>query len=164
GMQVAALKANREARIQSVAAMFATEIADLMRSNQAAGALPGPNPYLGDFTSPLQPAIKSYCLSPAATASCANALEIANAQMTDWLARVDAELPGARVQICADIKPFDNRGLPQWDCMSTAGATTVVKIGWVQASNERWKGEAFAFDRRSRPSIVVPFVAPGAGA
>ena len=157
GMQMAALQANREARMQSVAVSFATELAELMRSNGAAAAPGSGNPYFGDFSSPLQYGQKSYCLSIRVIGGCATAIDVAHAQMSDWLARIDLELPGARVQVCKDAEPYDSAGLPQWRCVEGAGAMTVVKIGWVQSSIERWRGGAFVYDQAARPSLVLPF-------
>lgn len=85
--------------------------------------------------------------------------------MTEWLARVAANLPGARVKICPDSAPYTAAGLPQRTC--TAGATTtdiiVVKIGWSRLSTD-----ATALDRTiratstsadNRPGVILPVTA-----
>lgn len=163
GMQTAALQASREARLQSVAAAFATELSEMMRGNPDAAKAAGGNPYFGDFKKPLKPVHASHCLSTSSTTACEDPLDLANSQMSDWLARIDLELPGARVRVCADAQPYDHQGLPQWNCSPSTDALAVVKIGWVQSSALRWKGAAFAFERLERPSLVLPFTA-GAGA
>ena len=166
GLQAAAIQANRDARLQSVASALARELAEMMRGNKQIGLLTGSaNPYLGDFSNPvaatpLAPATASYCLNVGATA-CSSQTDTANAEMTDWLARVDAELPGAHVKVCADAQPFDTTsGLPLWPCSTGTGATSVIKIGWTRNSTNRAATGSAAFDRASAPSIVLP-ITPG---
>lgn len=166
GLQAAALQANREARLQSVASALARELADMMRGNKQISLGTGAaNPYLGDFsnvngTTPMAPATKGYCLNVAG-AGCADLTAVANAQMTDWLARVDAALPGARVVVCVDSSPFvSGSGQPQWGCTTATGANTMIKIGWTRASTNRGNTGAAAFVRATAPSLVLP-VTPG---
>ena len=167
GLQAAAIQANRDARLQSVASALARELAEMMRGNKQISLLTGSaNPYLGDFSNPaaatpLAPTTAAYCLNVGSTA-CANQTATANAEMTDWLSRVDAELPGARVVICVDAVPFDaTTGLPLWACSTNTGATSVIKIGWTRNSTNRAATGTAAFDRASVPSIVLP-ITPGA--
>ena len=164
GLQAAALQSNKEARLQSTAMTQATELAEMMRGNKDVGLLTTSNPYMGDFTSPLTPNTAAYCLNVAlSTTPCASTSTIADAQMTEWLARVDADLPGARVRICIDAAPYTSAGLPQWACASpAAGATapTVIKIGWSQGSTDRAAVGAAAIDRATRPAIVLT-ITPG---
>ena len=173
GMQAASLQSNREARIQSSAVVLARELAEMIRGNKLAGIQPvGTNPYLGSFSSPLVATTPSYCLSVGATACTggsggtplALATAIGNAQMTEWLARVDAELPGARVDICVDSAPFDASGLPQWACTS-AGGVIVLKIGWTRGSTNRSlsvtpaASSPSALERATIPGVVLPLTA-----
>lgn len=160
GMQAASLQANREARLQSSAVVLARELADMIRGNKAVGILATSNPYLGSFSSPLAATTSSYCLNVATgTTACTNPTAIANAQMTEWLARVDAEVPGARVVTCFDSAPFDSNGLPQWACTAGTGAVIVIKIGWTRGSTNRSLSGAAALERATIPSIVVPLTA-----
>jgi type IV pilus assembly protein PilV len=165
GLQAASLQANRDARLQSTAILQARDLAEAMRGNKAV-AISGTNPYLGDFQSvagaPLVPTVASYCLNVgldcAGGTPSANAVATANAQMTEWLARVSSELPGARVRICRDSAPYDGTaGLPQWPCTSAGTDIVVIKIGWTRASLRRG---ASALDRAERPSVMLP-VTPG---
>ena len=153
-MQASSLQANRDARLQSIAALQARELADLMRGNQAVASLTSSNPYVGSFSSPLTHTTPNYCLNVAATTPCPNSTDIANAQMTEWLARVDAELPGARVEVCFDAAPFDATGLATWACTAGAGATMVIKIGWTRSSTNKSLTGSAALDRASAPSVV----------
>lgn len=173
-LQAAALQGNRSARVQSVAVTLARELADMLRGNKdvAIQKAFASNPYLGDFSAkPLVPRTTSNCLKPGN--SCPfNPLmpidgqtEVAAAQMTDWLARVDESLPGARVVVCFDDTPFDpSTGLPQWGCTPSVDATMMIKIGWTQGSTNRSGNNATPLERAtgalSRPSIVLP-VTPG---
>jgi type IV pilus assembly protein PilV len=161
GLQAAALQANRDARVQSSALGLARELAEMMRGNKDIALLTSGNPYLGDFSSPLTAASPSYCLNVASGApSCASNTDIANAQITEWLARVDAELPAARVIVCVDSQPFVN-GMPTWTCNPTGtGVATVIKIGWTRGSTDRSKTGNDAFVPATVPTIVIP-VTPG---
>jgi type IV pilus assembly protein PilV len=174
GMQAASLQSNREARLQSSAVVLARELAEMIRGNKLVGILPaGSNPYLGSFSSPLAATTPSYCLSvggtPCAGASpVATATAIGNAEMTEWLARVDSELPGARVDVCFDTAPFDTAGLPQWNCTAGTAGVIVVKIGWTRGSTNRSLAVApaasaasapSALERATIPSIILPVTA-----
>jgi type IV pilus assembly protein PilV len=99
-----------------------------------------------------------------ATATCNTMNVIASAEMTEWLARVDAELPGARVVSCFDTAPFDTTtGLPTWTCTPGAGAVIVIKIGWTKGSTDKSATGAAALDRAtgdgSAPSVVLQVTA-----
>jgi len=159
GLQAAALQGNRDARLQSTAVSLARELAEMMRGNKDVALLATANPYFGSFTAPFAAATPSYCLN-VASAACANPTVIANAQMTEWLARVDAELPGARVDVCVDSAPFNSSGNPVWPCTTTGtAATAVIKIGWTRGSTNRSATGAAAFQRATSPSIVFPITA-----
>ena len=160
GLQAAALKNNRDARLQSTAVGFAREMAEMMRANAAVGALQTNNPYFGDFSGTgLAPGTTSDCLSVGNT--CANAMSVANAQMTEWLKRVEAGLPGARVSICLDTAPYDSNGLPQWACTAptmTQQNIAYIKLGWTRANTQSQLEQAV--DSGSRPFVVLP-ITPG---
>ena len=158
GLQATALQANRDARLQSTASSLARELAEMMRGNRVVTSQSS-NPYLNDFTAPLTPVTASYCLNASATTACADATAVANAQMTEWLARVKAELPGAHVKVCVDAAPIASSGYPTWDCATGTNPTTFIKIGWTRGSTDRSSGST-PLDAATRPSIVFP-VAPG---
>ena len=160
GMQAAALQSNREARVQSSAVVMARELAETIRGNKAEGIKSSANnPYLGSFSSPMAATTPSYCLNVApGTTACTSTTDIANAQMTEWLARVNAEMPGARVDICFDSAPFDSSGLPRWAC-DNAGTIVVIKMGWTKGSTDRSKSGNAALERATIPSVVLPVTA-----
>lgn len=159
GLQGVALQVNRDAHLQSTAVSLARELAEMMRGNKDVGLLASGNPYLGAFISPLTPPLASYCLS-VDSATCGTPADIARAEITEWLARVDRELPGARVTTCLDTKPFDTEGKPQWICSAGAGAAVHIKIGWTRSSTDRSRGNITPVDLALRPAVVVP-VTPG---
>lgn len=164
GLQAAALQGNRDARLQSTAVSLARELAEAMRGNKDV-ALLATNPYVGVFNStpPLVAASPSYCLNVgSAPTSCADNTAIANAQMTEWLARVSSDLPSPRVTVCVDSAPYDaTSGIPKWDCNPTGtGATIVIKMGWTRTSTDRSKPGAASLDRATVPNLVFP-ITPG---
>ena len=163
GLQAGALQANRQARLQSTAGELARELAEMMRGNKDIGLLAAAaNPYMGNFASvPLAPTTASYCLNVAnGSVGCANATATANAEMTEWLSRVDSDLPGARVVVCVDSAPFDSQGIPRWSCDNVAGASTVIKLGWTRGSTDRSNTNTAPLDRATTPGIVFP-ITPG---
>ena len=161
GMQAASLQANREARLQSNAVVLARELAEMIRGNKDIGVLHGTvNPYLGDFnTSPLAPAAPQYCL----TSGCGDTTLIAKAQMTEWLARVNEQLPGARVTSCFDSTPYSSAGVGQWACTNASTDDVImIKIGWTRGATDRSKTGADALERATTPAVVMPVTAGAA--
>lgn len=163
GMQAYSLQSNRDARLQAQAASLARELAELVRSNRVTAVKTGvDNPYLGTFSTPLAMTTPSYCLSSAnAATGCTTPADVATAQMTEWLARVDDELPSARIAVCFDASPYDSNGLPQWGCNATGSdETIIIKIGWTRSSTNRNQTGDTALDRASdtdsRPYLVFP--------
>lgn len=161
GLQAAALKNNRDARLQSEATHLARELAEMMRANaRVAGASGAANPYRGNFgPGQLTPATSSDCLNLGQ--QCDSPEAVANAQMTEWLARVQHILPGARVVVCLDSQPYDKDGLPRWACTDANNAQqniTVIKLGWTRAGSQNQLEAAGA--KGSRPHVLIP-VTPG---
>lgn len=163
GVQAFALQSNREARLQSQATNLARELAEMMRGNNQIGiqTTAADNPYLVATSSPLNPGTASACIGVGnASTGCGSALDVAKAEMTDWLARVDSDLSGARVVVCFDSSPYDSKGLPQWGCTAGTDAIAVVKIGWTRNSTDRSKTGANmlerASDANSRPGVLFP--------
>lgn len=161
GMQAFALQANRDARLQAQAIILARELAEMMRGNKeiAVKTTSTDNPYL---VSAMTMATPVYCMSITnAATGCTTTTDVASAEMTDWLARVAAELPDARVTVCFDGAPFDADGIPQWTCNATGADEIVyIKIGWTRASTDRSKTGSAALERTSdtgsRPYVIFP--------
>jgi type IV pilus assembly protein PilV len=161
GLQASALQNNREARLQSVAVNLARELAEMMRGNKDIAMLATDNPYLGDFSGNALTASTSNCLSVGS--SCANTGAVAAAELSDWLSRVDTNLPRPRVTICRDSAPYDGSGLPRWPCTATAGDVIVVKIGWsrlsTNASTQDRTIKATGTSTGNRPAVILPVTA-----
>lgn len=159
GMQAFALQSNREARLYSQGINYARELAEMMRGNNqvSIARLAADNPYLTDSLTPPD----NTCLTVGSDA-CDTAKDVAEAQMHDWLSRLDAALPGARVAVCFDSAPYDaTTGQPVWDC--TAGSTgneeiAVIKIGWTMRDLDTSQNDANALVRAANnpPQIVIP--------
>ena len=158
GMQVAALQSNREARNQSVAVALGRELGDMMRSNKDIALLTAANPYLIDFSGDVPDyAVNCY------TNTCSTTTQVAEFNVAEWLARVQAALPGARVVVCYDAAPYDTTtGRPQWGCTAGTGAPAVVKIGWTQKklnSSETTLDLANNGANSARPIVILPLIA-----
>ena len=164
GLQAAALKSNRDARLQSEALGLARELAEIMRANPsvATKTAEADNPYLGNFkTGGMVPRSPSNCLDTSSAARCVDNVAVANAQMTEWLARADRVLPGIRVVVCMDTAPYDAEGLPQWGCTAPTSAEqniSFIKLGWTREDTERQIRQAT--DNGVRPYVILP-VTPG---
>jgi type IV pilus assembly protein PilV len=158
GLQAASLQANRDARLQSTAVVLARELAEMMRGNKDQALLSSNNPYLiGQVDYPLAAPTPTYCLSVGS--SCGTEGDVAQAELTDWLARVDNALPGARISICRDTAPFGSDGTAQWTCTSTANSDPIlVKIGWSRPTLK--SGDTTVQQASVRPSVVLT-VTPG---
>ena len=161
GMQAFALQSNREAKLYAEGTNFARELAEMMRGNNlvAINATATDNPYL--TTSLAVASGATVCL--AVGGSCSTTKTVAESQMTEWRTRVSNALPGARATVCFDEEPYDDQGLPQWDC--TPGTTgvdgvVVLKLGWTLRSTDSGASDADANMRTdhadSRPQIVLP--------
>lgn len=161
GMQAFALKANHEAKLYAEATNLARELAEMMRGNNLIAIKTDAvsNPYLTDSLAAADP--DTVCLGVGD--SCADTKSVAQSQMTEWKARVANALPGARANICFDAEPYDDQGLPQWDCTpGKAGVDEVIvlKLGWTIRSTNSDPGNAnaqiTADAQNSRPQIIVP--------
>ncbi len=160
GMQAFALQSNRDAKLYSEATNLARELAEMMRGNNliAIQTNASDNPYL---TTKLETNTAQTCLQVGS--SCSSTKAVAEAQITEWSARVRNALPGARVAICFDAAPYDDIGLPQWNCTAgTSGVDEVIvlKLGWTLRSTDSGANNANAQIRatsnNSRPQIIVP--------
>lgn len=161
GMQAFAMQSNREAKFYLEATNLGRELAEMMRGNNliAIKSTKADNPYLTDSLTVTSGA--GSCLTVGST--CASTKEVAQAQMADWLNRVNSTLPGARVSICFDTEPYEkDSGLPQWSCTTSASNSDIVvlKIGWtLRTTNQNISDEDSqikASDTKSRPQIIIP--------
>lgn len=157
GLQATALKNNRDARAQSVAVGLARELGEMMRANAEVAVKTSGNPYHGEWSGTnMEPSNPSDCLNIGKT--CATTTDVANAEMSEWLARVERSLSGARVKVCIDANPYNRDGLPSWDCDATpagsGNAITSIKIGWTRETTDSKILQAN--DTAARPFVVIP--------
>lgn len=130
GLQARAARLDRDAARLSAGTQWAASLAERMRANPVAMALPDDaNPYLQlDYdaaSGPPAPAAPCY-----ADADCTPA-QLAAFDLSDAAQSLAEHLPGARVRVCRDAAPSDPAtGLPHWTCDGQAGAPLAIKLGW----------------------------------
>ncbi|WCM94476.1 type IV pilus modification protein PilV [Acidovorax sp. NCPPB 2350] len=163
GLQAYAVQANRDARMQAQAANLARELAEMMRGNKAVGAksTTADNPYLVSLSGTMSSGPSEYCMIVSnASTGCTSATAVAAAEMTEWLTRLRAELPGARVVVCFDSAPYDSSGKGQWGCTTSSDGIAVIKIGWTRNSTDRSATGTdviqTATQQGSVPSLIFP--------
>ncbi|WP_198119674.1 type IV pilus modification protein PilV [Massilia rhizosphaerae] len=129
GLQALAVRSARDAAHLSDATRLASSLAERMRANPHALALPdAANPYLQlDYDAGGgAPAASTLCY---ADTTC-DADALARFDLFEVSQDVAAGLPGGRIRVCRDAGPSDAAGLPAWACDAEAGAPLVVKVGW----------------------------------
>ena len=123
-----AMAISKAASKQHAAWRLASELSAWMhaRGHQALGKQPEDLPELS-----LEQASSSDCYAVACTAR-----EAAYVFLLDWRRRLQERLPGARLVICRDTQPWDEKGGKwRWSCRQT-GPSPVglwLKLGWPLA-------------------------------
>lgn len=160
-MQLTALRTAQQSAHQTTALHMAIEMADGIRASQHTRSWADrDNPYMQiDFRSQHEtrpdidamPALTCYATPCAAS-------EMVEAEISNWISRLDKALPGARAKICRDIAPWDNASSSYtWDCVVGAiktNAAIVIKIGW----RRRDKGTDNSHVTDFPPSVAVAVV------
>jgi type IV pilus assembly protein PilV len=127
-VQTLAVRAAGEAARMSDGTQLAESLAQRMRANPAAMALPdGANPYLFfDFEpgAALPPAGSCY-----GSASCTPA-QLAAFDLSETATALTGRFSGARMRVCRDDQLPDAAGLLPWSCTEEPGAPVVIKLGW----------------------------------
>lgn len=128
-LQMLAVRSARDAARLSDGTRLARSLAERMRANPRALALPdAADPYL-------QLDYDADDGAPPAAALCyadtvCDADELARFDVFEVSQAVAAGLPGGRIRVCRDAGPSDAAGLPAWSCDAEDRAPLVVKIGW----------------------------------
>lgn len=127
-VQAVAVRAAGEAGRLADGMRLADSLAQRMRANPAAMALPdAANPYLQfDFHAGALPAAPASCYD---SAGCGPA-ELAAFDLFETAAQLASRLPGGRLRVCRDAQEPDANGLLAWDCTDAPGAPVAVKLGW----------------------------------
>ncbi len=152
GLQIATLKSNKFATSSAAAISLAREYGELMQTFPSAviTTSTGTSTFFIDtdtaFTSPNP----SLCMGNSATCT---TVQLAQASIEDWAARVKLALPGGRAEVCRTSEPRDASGNLRWGFCDNIGDLVVVKMGWI-AKND--KGETL-FDSE-RPKILLPLL------
>lgn len=132
-LQTRALRAGRDAARLSAGAQLAASLAERMRANRLAMALPdADNPYLQlDYDAgSSQPPAADPCY---ADADC-SPLQLAAFDRFEIAQAVAAAVPGGRIRVCRDAAPADPvSGLISWNCDGQTGAPLAIKLGWREA-------------------------------
>lgn len=142
-LQTLAVRAARDAARLSDGTRLARSLAERMRANPRALALPD-NPYLHlDYDAgggtPTAPAL---CY---ADTNC-DADDLARFDVFEVQDAVAAGFPDGRIRVCRDAGAPDASGALPWTCDAQDGAPIVVKLGW-RAQGERETGA---------PKVMMP--------
>lgn len=132
-LQLAALRSQQQADWRTHAVQLVSSMADAMRANGAQMHQDDHNnPYLNavyDATAnaaPAAPSPQCWASSPCTSA------QLAAADIYELQQQLKASLPGARLLICRDGKPWDVQLQRfSWSCSGLATDAVVIKLGWT---------------------------------
>lgn len=153
-VQAVAVRAAGEAGRLAEGTRLAESLAQRMRANAAAMALPdAANPYLQFEAEPgAMPAAPAACYG---AADCGPAA-LAALDLFETAAQLASRFPGGRMRVCRDAQEADAAGLLAWDCADAPGAPVAIKLGW----HDRQAAPAAA----AAPAAPAVFLALAAGA
>jgi type IV pilus assembly protein PilV len=147
-VQTLAVRAAGEAARMSDGTQLAESLAQRMRANPAAMALPdGANPYLSFDLEPgaaLPAAVSCY-----GDTACTPA-QMAALDLFETATALADRFPGARMRVCRDDQEAEASGLLFWPCSDAPGAPVVIKLSW--------RGDPGAPDA---PMVFLPVGAAG---
>jgi type IV pilus assembly protein PilV len=148
GVQAMAVRAAGEAARLSDGMQLAASLAQRMRANPVAMALPdAANPYLQfDQEAGAAPESASACFG---AASCSPEA-LARFDVYETGAALASRFPGGRMRVCRDDQDPDAAGLLAWSCTGGLDAPVTIKLGW--------RG------RPGEPDAPAVFLTLGAGA
>lgn len=159
GMLLSAMRTTSESGNFSTAVNLARELSEKARANKTISVktTSADNAYLVNWKSgdtvPGSSTAGTTCISSDCTT-----VQLASWDVNNWVARVDAVLPGSRVKICFDSDPWDaSSSAYKWDCDSS-GHNLVVKMSWTpRQTNDVLNDSSTA----NRPPRVVVQLVPG---
>jgi type IV pilus assembly protein PilV len=172
GMQVNAIRMNKEVRYQATALTLARELAEKMRGNNwvailtTPGTLVGQNPYLLNVTLNSGATVSAPSGVNCYTGACTTQTDVAKWDIYDWQLRMKEALPSPRVVICMDSDPYDGSGNPRWACNNT-GTVAVLKVAWNRAATTQAVGRGdvttsqiqLTSDANTLPMLTLPLTA-----
>jgi type IV pilus assembly protein PilV len=126
-VQAVAVRAADEAARLSDGLRLADSLAQRMRANPVAMALPDDaNPYLQFDTGAGAAAPAASCYGGEAC----NPVQMAGFDLGETAALLASRFPGGRLRVCRDAPAPDAAGLLAWDCTGEPGAPVAIKLGW----------------------------------
>jgi type IV pilus assembly protein PilV len=128
GVQAMAVRAAGEAARLADGTQLAASLAQRMRANPVAMALPdAANPYLQfDLEAGAPPEPASPCFG---AASCSPE-QLARFDLYETGAALASRFPGGRMRVCRDNQGPNAAGLLAWSCTGGAEAPITIKLGW----------------------------------
>ena len=161
GMLLGAVRAGKEAATFNAAVGLVRDLGEKVRMNPGiAAGNGGANAYLVE-RSAANDGAKPAAVGCAAPGASCDAAALAAWDIDEWTRRVGKALPGARVRVCFDEKPWNAAsGEYAWACSQT-GRNLVAKLGWVPHADAAAldKGEP---QREPPPRLVMQLVSGGA--
>jgi type IV pilus assembly protein PilV len=127
-VQAVAVRAAGEAARLSDGTRLAASLAQRMRANPAAMALPdAANPYLQFDAGPGTAAAAPVACFVDADCS---PVQMADADLADTAEALAGRFPGGRMRVCRDARAPAPSGLLSWNCSGDPGAPVTIKLGW----------------------------------
>ncbi|MDQ0569725.1 type IV pilus assembly protein PilV [Variovorax paradoxus] len=158
GMLLAAVRTGKEAATFAAAVNLVRDLSEKVRMNPGVAVRhDAGNTYLvADWTEDSGTgAVHSGC---AAAGTACNAEGLATWDMGEWKRRVAKALPGVRLRVCFDEKPWNAAaGEYDWAC-SQSGRHMVVKLGWVPHADTAAAKQEAKPQRELPPRLVMQLV------
>lgn len=158
GMLLTAVRTGKEAATFAAAVNLARDLSEKVRMNPGVAARnDAANTYLvASWTADAGTgAAPGGCA--AAGAAC-DPESLAAWDMSEWKGRVAKALPGARLSVCFDDKPWNaSAGEYAWPC-SGSGRNVVVKLGWVPHADAADAKHGGKPQRELPPRLVMQLV------
>ncbi|WP_354375045.1 type IV pilus modification protein PilV [Variovorax paradoxus] len=161
GMLLAAVRTGKEAATFAAAVNLVRDLSEKVRMNPGVAARKDAgNTYLvANWTADVGTGLAaSGCTGVGTTC---DPESLAAWDISEWQRRVAKALPGARLSVCFDDKPWNAAaGEYAWAC-SQSGRNVVVKLGWVPhavAADARQEGQEGNQQRELPPRLVMQLV------
>jgi type IV pilus assembly protein PilV len=158
GMLLAAVRTGKEAATFAAAVNLVRDLSEKVRMNPGVAARHGAaNTYLvANWTADSRTGAVSGECAVAGTAC--NAEALAAWDMGEWKRRVAEALPGARLSVCFDEKPWNAAASEyDWAC-SQSGRHMVVKLGWIPHADAANAKQEAKPQRELPPRLVMQLV------
>jgi type IV pilus assembly protein PilV len=133
GVQAMAVRAAGEAARLADGAQLAASLAQRMRANPVAMALPdAANPYLQfDLDAATTTATAATGpVSPCFGAASCSPEQLARFDVYETAAALASRFPGGRMRVCRDAQDPGPAGLLAWSCTGGVEAPITIKLGW----------------------------------